>query len=47
MAHGDKVKLRLRKILDRFSKGTIKRSVPIASTLFILSAAALTIALWP
>lgn len=47
MAHGDKVKLRLRKILDRFSKGTIKRSVPIASTLFVLSAAVLTIALWP
>lgn len=47
MAHGDKVELRLRKILDRFSRGTIKRSVPIASTLFVLAAAALIIALWP
>ena len=47
MAHGDKVKLRLRKILDRFSTGTIKRSVPIALALFVLAAAVLTIALWP
>ncbi len=30
MTHGDKVNLRLRKILDRFSTGTIKRSLPIA-----------------
>ena len=47
MAHGDRVKLRLRKILDRFSTGTIKRSIPIALALFILAAAVLTIALWP
>jgi cytochrome c biogenesis protein CcdA len=47
MAHSDKVKLRLRKILDRFSTGTIKRSVPIALALFVLAAAVLTIALWP
>ena len=47
MAHGDRVKLRLRKILDRFSDGTIKRSVPIALALFVLAAAVLTIALWP
>ena len=47
MAHGDKVKLRLQKILDRFSTGTIKRSVPIAIALFLLAAAVLTIALWP
>ena len=47
LAHRDKVKLRLRKILDRFSTGTIKRSVPIALALFVLTAAVLTIALWP
>lgn len=47
MVHGDKVKLRLQKVLDRFSKGTIERSVPIACTLFVLSAVVLTIALWP
>ena len=47
LAHGDKVKLRLRKILDRFSTGTIKRSVPIALAFFVLAAAVLTIALWP
>jgi len=47
MAHGDRVRLRLRKILDRFSTGTIKRSIPIALALFILAAAVLTITLWP
>jgi hypothetical protein len=47
MAHGDRVNLRLRKILDRFSTGTIKRSLPIALALFVLAAAVLTIAFWP
>lgn len=47
MAHGDKVRLRLQRVFDRFSKGTIKRSVPVACTLLVLSAAVLIIALWP
>lgn len=47
MAHGDKVRTRLRKVLDRFSTGTVKRSVPAAIALFVLAAAVLTIVLWP
>lgn len=47
LAHRDKDKLWLRKILDRFSRGTIQRFVPIAIALFVLEAATLTIALWP
>ena len=47
LAHGDKVRLRLRKILDRFSTGTIKRSAPLACALLVLAAAILAIALWP
>ena len=47
LAHGDTVKLRLRKVLDRFSTGTIKRSIPIAVALYVLAAAVLTIAVWP
>ncbi|MCB5274046.1 hypothetical protein BJG92_01573 [Arthrobacter sp. SO5] len=47
MAHGDKVRTRLRKVLDRFSTGTVKRSIPAAIALFVLAAAVLTIVLWP
>lgn len=47
MAHGDKVRTRLRNVLDRFSTGTVKRSVPAAIALFVLAAAVLTIVLWP
>lgn len=47
MAHGSKVRTRLRKVLDRFSTGTIKRSIPAALTFFALAAAVLTLALRP
>lgn len=47
MAHGNRVRVRLQRVLDRFSTGTVKRSVPIAITLFVLAAAVLTIALLP
>ncbi|WP_461171197.1 GAP family protein [Arthrobacter sp. Z1-15] len=47
MAHGDKVRARLRKVLDRFSTGTVKRSIPAALALFVLAVGVLTIALWP
>ncbi|MHA7270150.1 GAP family protein [Arthrobacter sp. HLT1-20] len=47
MAHGDKVRMRLRKVLDRFSTGTIKRSIPAAIAMLALATAVLTIALWP
>jgi cytochrome c biogenesis protein CcdA len=47
MTHGDNVRARLQKVLDRFSTGTVKRSIPMAVALFLLAAAVLTIALWP
>jgi len=47
MAHGAKVRLRLEKIYNRFSAGTIKRSVPAALALFLLAPAFLAIASWP
>ncbi len=47
MTHGDNVRARLQKVSDRFSTGTVKRSVPMAVALFLLAAAVLTIALWP
>ncbi|WP_082046054.1 GAP family protein [Arthrobacter sp. L77] len=47
LAHGDKVRTRLRSVLDRFSTGIIERSVPAALILFALAAAVLTLALWP
>ncbi|MHA7239807.1 GAP family protein [Arthrobacter sp. TMS1-12-1] len=47
VAHGDKVRARLRNVLDRCSTGTIKRSIPAALTLFGLAAAVLTLARWP
>jgi len=47
LAHGDKVRSRLRKVLDRFSTGTIKRSIPAAIALFVLATAVITIVLWP
>lgn len=46
MTHRDKVRTLLRRILDRFSTGTVKRSIPAATALFVLAAAVLTIALW-
>ena len=47
MTHGAKVTTRLKTIVDRFSTGTIERSVPAACTLFVLAAAVLAVALWP
>lgn len=47
LAHGDKVRSLLRKVLDRFSTGTVKRSIPTAIALFVLSTAFLTIVLLP
>lgn len=47
LAHGERVKRRLRSVLERFSTGTVKRSVPVALALFVLAAAVLAVALWP
>lgn len=47
VAHGDRVRLRLQKVYDRFATGTTKRSIPAALALTLLSAGVLTIAVWP
>ncbi len=47
VAHGDRVRLRLQKVYDRFAAGTAKRSVPAAVTLMLLGLGVLTIAVWP
>jgi hypothetical protein len=47
ISHGGKVRDRLRRVHERFSTGTAKRSVPTAIALFLLGAAVLSIALWP
>ncbi|MHA7262200.1 GAP family protein [Arthrobacter sp. TMN-37] len=47
MAHGDKVRARLRKVYDRLSTGTVPRSVPAAVVLLLLAAGVLAVALWP
>ena len=47
MAHGDKVTARLQKVFHRFSTGTVKRSVPAATALFVLAAAVFSIVVWP
>lgn len=47
IAHGDRVRLRLQKVYDRFATGTIKRSIPTALTLALLGLGVLTIAFWP
>ena len=47
MTHGTTVRTRLRKVRDRFSTGTIERSIPAALTLFVLAATVLTFAFWP
>lgn len=47
MAHGDKVQARLQKVFDRFSTGTVNRSIPAATALFVLAAAVLSVVIWP
>ncbi|WP_104046089.1 GAP family protein [Arthrobacter sp. ZGTC412] len=47
MAHGDKVQAGLQKVFHRFSTGTVKRSVPAATALFVLATAVLSTAVWP
>lgn len=47
IAHGDRVRLRLQKVYDRFATGTIKRSIPAALALALLGVGVLTIAVWP
>lgn len=47
IAHGDRVRLGLQKVYDRFATGTTKRSIPAAVALVILGLGVLTIAAWP
>lgn len=43
MAHGDKVRLRLQRIDDRLSTGTVKRSIPAAPAFFLLGLGVLSL----
>jgi cytochrome c biogenesis protein CcdA len=47
IAHGDRVRVRLQSVHQRFATGTVSRSIPSALALFLLGAGVLTIALWP
>ncbi|MBJ2119798.1 GAP family protein [Arthrobacter sp. MSA 4-2] len=47
LAHGGKVRARLQSVYDRFSTGTLKRSIPAALALLLLATGVLAIALWP
>jgi cytochrome c biogenesis protein CcdA len=47
VAHGDRVRLSLQKVYDRFATGTTKRSIPASAALTLLGLGVLTIAVWP
>ncbi len=47
MAHGRAVRSRLQRVVDRFSTGTVRRSVPAATVLLVLAVAVGSIAFWP